>query len=242
MAYRKVIKLKMSKNYIIGGIGIIFAVILAFSFVIMQSPGINTNIRSYDDVVNISELIPLNELSQDSLNGTTIVAVFGLWDSNVLDLNDVMKTADLILTGTVDNISESEMTTVNFANDSSNPIPYIYTDVIMNIDKIYKDKTGIKKDRNIVVRIAKGCVEGRCLETEDEASFEIGEKVFLLLTTQDIYTEDIGKEHYKVLAGIHGKFTIVENRGVSYGVREKVAEGHRVYLTDDLTKLASDSK
>ncbi len=213
-----------------------FVLLIAFVFVVTTT--LDKSIKSYDDIVNTSLLVEDNYPSGEGLMGgnITLIKSFALWDPLVLDLDNEMKIAEVIVVGTVKEIKSSQKTTVTRGN-SNDVLDYVYTDIVLEVDKYLKNK-GEKGDEQIIVRKEGGCVEDLCYEVEDEPSFKPGEKVFLLLTSRDTYTSSIESEHFRVLDGIHGKFKISKG----YAIRDRVPNGYRVYRLDDLTNLATKNK
>ncbi len=219
----------MQKRYIVFG----FVVLLVAAFFII---GPTKTLKSYDDVVDISSLLPKSE-SGDYPENVTVIQSSSSWHPSVTDLNKQTRMAQVILAGTVREIKDSKRVKVKVVEDSDDIMDYIYTDIVVDVDKYIKNQK-INESKTIVVRNDGGCVGNLCYESEDAPSFKIGEKVLLLLISRDVYTKDIGDKHFRVLGGMFGKFTISDG----YGIREKLPKGQRVYLIEDLTKLAKENK
>jgi hypothetical protein len=219
----------MEKQYLILGFVVL---LLASAFMI----GPTKTLKSYDDVVDISSF--LNE--GDSIKypeNATVIKSSSSWHPAVNDLNKLTRMSQVILTGTVREIKDSKKVQVKVVEDSNDTMDYIYTDIVVDVDS-YTKKQKINESKTIIVRNDGGCVENLCYESEDAPSFKVGEKVFLLLISRDIYTKDIGDKHYRVLGGMFGKFSVSDG----YGIREKLPKGQRVYKLDDLSKLARENK
>lgn len=219
----------MEKKYLILGL-IVLGVAAALMF------GSPKTLKSYDDVVDISTLI--NE--GDSVNyseNATIIKTSASYHPAVNDLNKLTRMSQIILTGTVREIKDSKKVQVKVVEDSSDTMDYIYTDIVIDVDSYIK-KQKSAESKTITIRNDGGCVQNLCYEVEDAPSFKVGEKVFLLLISRDVYTKDIGDKHYRVLGGMFGKFSVSD----SYGIREKLPKGQRVYKLDDLSKLAKENK
>lgn len=92
----------------------------------------------------------------------------------------------------------------------------IYADVIIKVDKKIKNES---TPAEIVVRTLGGNVGADFMLVEDEAKFEVGEKVLLFLTKEDPFTDNSAGTHYRVTGWKHGKFSITkDNQAVRHDV------------------------
>jgi len=92
----------------------------------------------------------------------------------------------------------------------------IYTDVIIKVDRIIKNKS---TPAIITVRTIGGEVGEYRMDIEDEAMFKVGENVLLFLTKEDTDTDNSAGNHYRVYDMKYGKFSITtDNQAVRYDV------------------------
>lgn len=220
----------MEKKYLFLGF-----IVLIVAAAILIKPSTNT-LKSYDDTVDISTLMHESAATSYPENAT-IIQSSASWHPSVTDLNKLMRMSQVILTGTVREIKDSKKVNVKVVEESKDTMDYIYTDIVVDVDSyIKRQKTD--ESKTIIVRTDGGCVQNLCYESEDAPSFKVGEKVFLLLISKDVYTKDIGDKHYRVLGGMFGKFSVSDG----YAIREKLPKGQRVYKVEDLSKLAKENK
>jgi len=126
------------------------------------------------------------------------------------DLNNY---SDTIVTGTVKQILPSKWNTLdgkrpgedNVKGDQSS---FIYTDIVLSVDKYLKKPSESKESKEIIVRIVGGTIGADRVISEDEPSFKTGEKVLLYLTKDTI---NVDSEHYLVTGSDQGKFILTDD-------------------------------
>jgi len=158
----------------------------------------------------------------------------GLWDANVLNISSLAKSSDVIVIGEVKEILTSRWTT----KDGKRPVKIdderIYTDVIIKVEEYLKNPQPTKE---ITVRTLGGKVGKDSMIVEDEAEFEPNEKVLLFLTTEDPFTKNIGRQHFRVTGWMHGKFKIVNDQAI----RPKLPKEHQSIPLQKLLTVIQES-
>ena len=104
----------------------------------------------------------------------------------------------------------------------------IYTDVIIRVDEIIKSES---TPQVIIVRTCGGQVGNDFSIVEDEAKFDVGEKVMLFLTKEDPFTDNSAGTHYRVAFWKFGKFSITED---NQALRPDVSEKYRKIPLNEL--------
>ena len=123
--------------------------------------------------------------------------------------------SDTIVIGTVKEILPSKWNSAdgkqpNKAITEINPTEdIIYTDVVISVDEYLKKPLSSKE---LIVRVTGGTIGSSSMTTDDEASFNTGEKVLLYLMKDDnSATKDVGPEHFIVKGCLQGKFTLTDD-------------------------------
>ncbi len=154
----------------------------------------------------------------------TIIAT-NSWDDQVLNNSLLAEKSDSIVIGQVKEVLPSRWNTP----DGKKPEPTdkmpaskeeseqkqkennIYTDVIIKVDQQIKNKS---TPAEVIVRTLGGKV-GVDEQIEDDAKFEVGEKVLLFLTKEDPFTDNSAGTHYRITGWKFGKFSItMDNQAV----------------------------
>jgi hypothetical protein len=126
------------------------------------------------------------------------------------DLNNY---SDTIVTGTVKQILPSKWNTLDGKRPSKDNVKvdqssFIYTDIVLSVDKYLKKPSESKESKEIIVRIVGGTIGADRVISEDEPSFKTGEKVLLYLTKDTI---NVDSEHYLVTGSDQGKFILTDD-------------------------------
>lgn len=157
------------------------------------------------------------------------------WAPMVLNNSYLAQESDVIVIGDVKEILPSRWAT----KDGKKPINFydehIYTDVIIEVDEYLKNPQPAEE---ITVRIMVGKVGIDQIICDEEAEFKPKERVLLFLTTKDSYTKNIGSEHFNVIGGAHGKFTIEDGQAI----RPKVIEDYRTIPLQELLETIEKNK
>jgi len=160
----------------------------------------------------------------------TIIKSEGLWDVDVLNISNQAKGSDVIVMGEVKEILPSRWTTADGKRPEKIDGELIYTDVIIEVEKYFKNPQPTKE---ITVRTLGGTVDKDLMIAEDEAEFEPNERVLLFLTSEDPFTNNIGGQHFRVKGWMHGKFTITNNQAI----RPKLPQEYRNIPLQELLKM-----
>ncbi|MBE0428125.1 MAG: hypothetical protein IBX72_15995 [Nitrospirae bacterium] len=104
----------------------------------------------------------------------------------------------------------------------------IYADAIIKVDKKIKNES---TPSEIVVRTLGGNVGDDFMLVEDEAKFEVGEKVLLFLTKEDPFTDNSAGTHYRVTGWKFGKFSITND---NQALRPNLPESHKKISLEEL--------
>lgn len=126
------------------------------------------------------------------------------------DLNNY---SDTIVTGTVKQILPSKWNTLDGKRPGKDNVKvdqssFIYTDIVLSVDKYLKKPSESKESKEIIVRIVGGTIGADRVISEDEPSFKTGEKVLLYLTKDTI---NVDSEHYLVTGSDQGKFILTDD-------------------------------
>lgn len=162
-------------------------------------------------------------------NPTNIIAM-NSWDNQILNNSLLAESSDSIIIGQVIEILPSRWNTP----DGKKPVPTdkmpaskeeseqkqkennIYTDIIIKIDQQIKNKS---TPATVIIRTLGGKVGEDAQIEEDDAKFEIGERVLLFLTKEDPFTDNSMGTHYRVTGWKFGKFSITkDNQAVRAGI------------------------
>jgi hypothetical protein len=117
----------------------------------------------------------------------------------------------VVIKGTVNKVLPSTWSNPNLEKGSE-VRNIIQTDVLINVDDVYKNKP--YNDKEVTVRINKGKVGTTTMLSEGYPDFITGEEVILFLSEDD---GDLAnpKENYYVLTGMkQGKFSLMESKGL----------------------------
>ncbi len=140
------------------------------------------------------------------INGSCEILLLGLTHE------DLSNHSDMIVIGTVKEILPSKWNTIDGKRpnntDSFSPFCFIYTDIVVNVNKYLKNPLSSKE---VTVRVDGGTVGNDRLIVDEEPSFKTGEKVLLYLMKDDSPgTKGIDPEHFKVTGALQGKFTLTD--------------------------------
>ena len=171
------------------------------------------------------------------MNSTTSVTS-SIWSDDVLSIPFLDNHSESVVEGHVMEILPSRWNTPEGKKPKSDTglTPenvQIHTDVIIKVDKNIRGST----PATIVVRTQGGQVGDDSVFVEDEARFELGEKVILFLTKEDPFTDNSDGTHYRVTGWKHGKFSITkENQAVRYDIP---AEHQKIQVEDLLKSIGA---
>jgi hypothetical protein len=161
-----------------------------------------TNYSSEDD----------NKLANNVNEPTTIDLNVNFIHYNHEELSNY---SDTILIGTVKEILPSRWNTIDGRQPNKtltelNPIDeLIYTDIIINVDKYFKNPLA---SHEVIVRVINGTVGNVSMKSDAEPKFEKGEKVLLyLIKDTNPSTKNIGSEHFIVTDFYESKFTLTDD-------------------------------
>ncbi len=157
------------------------------------------------------------------------------WTKDVLNNSHLADRSDTIIMGHVIEILPSKWNTPDGRKPvSDGKIPAskeefynnqkekrIYTDVIIKVDRILKNKS---TPSTVTIRTMGGEVGEDGMLVEDEAKFEAGENVLLFLTKEDTDTDNSAGTHYKVYDMKYGKFSITQDH---QAVRQNLPVEHQ---------------
>lgn len=123
--------------------------------------------------------------------------------------------SDMILMGTVKKTLQSKWNTIDGKqpnkplNELIPGVDVIYTDTIINVDKYLKNP---QSSQEVIIRTFGGTVGNVTIKSEDDPSFEPGEKVFLYLSKDTSpYTANFGPDHFMVTGFLQGKFKLTDD-------------------------------
>ncbi len=164
------------------------------------------------------------------------------WDAEVLNNSLLASGSDSIVIGKVIKVLPDRWNTIDGKKpeltnkkptskeefEKSEKEKTIYVDVIIKVDKKIKNES---TPAEIVVRTRGGNVGDDFMFVEDEAKFEVGEKVLLFLTKEDPFTDNSAGTHYRVTGWKFGKFTITSD---NQALRPDVPEEHKKIPLEEL--------
>lgn len=141
---------------------------------------------------------------------------------------DLSNHSDTIVQGTVKEILPSKWNTID-GKQPNKPltklipgVDVIYNDNIIKVDKYLKNPQSSKE---VIVRTFGGTVGNVTIKSEDDPSFEPGEKVLLYLSKDTSpYTDNIGPDHFMVTGLLQGKYKLT-NDGKASRFDETISQG-----------------
>lgn len=172
----------------------------------------------------------------------TFVVSSASWTKAVFNNSHLADRSDSIIIGRVIEIlpsrwntpdgikptSDGKMTTSKEEFYKQRKAKKIYTDVIIKVDRIIKNKS---TPAMITVRTIGGEVGEYGMIVEDEAKFEAGENVLLFLTKEDTDTDNSAGTHYRVYDMKYGKFSITND---NQAVRPDLPEAYKKIPLEEL--------
>ncbi|MDI6715513.1 MAG: hypothetical protein QME63_01030 [Actinomycetota bacterium] len=159
----------------------------------------------------------------------TIMQISASFSSDVLSNDWLAKASEVVVIGTVKSISNAKE-----INDTRARESIIGRDVVVSVEKVLKGKF-VTPGSELQVRTLGGTIGEKTVIAEAEPKYDNGEKVLLFLTRNGLYMPSEGNI-YTALAGMHGKFSIKNDKGIR---DERLPEGKREFRLQDLVSLVA---
>lgn len=123
---------------------------------------------------------------------------------------ELINNSSVIIKGTVNKILPSTWSNPNFEK-GKNVRNIIQTDILINVDDVYKNKP--YNDKVVTIRIDKGKVGDTTITSEGYPDFIVGEEVILFLSEDDGDLANPDENYYVLTGMLQGKFSLKESKG-----------------------------
>ncbi len=152
----------------------------------------------------------------------------------IMGERELVDEASVIVYGKVVEIYKSKWANPNFEK-GEHIANKIYTDVLIEVKKIYKGEPYDKKE--IIVRAGYGKVGNEEVFAADEPTFKVGEEMILFLRDPYSLADDTSESYYKTVGLLQGQFKLKEEKN-----NDKIFENGTKKNTLKLSSVENDIK